>query len=395
MRSKGRTLAIDHLRAALILLVVAHHAVLAYVSFAPAPGAAWEAPPMMWRAFPIVDAARAPALDLLVLFNDAVLMALLFFVAGLFTWRGLIKKGAGGFLRDRARRLGLPFIVCAAVLAPLAYYPAYLQHGGDPGLGPFARAWSSLDVWPAGPAWFLWLLLAFSAVAALSYRLVPGWGKALAARLGPLGERPWAFFALWVGAAAVAYLPLATLVDPMSWFVLGPFAVQTSRILLYALCFVFGIGVGAHGVDAGLLSPGGRLARGWLVWQGMAAVGLTVLTVGVVAIAVQAEKGTLHPALPLATGFAFILSGVASSFMLLSFFVRFGHWTGGLWRSLGRSSYGIYLLHYVFVTWLQLTVLDLGAPAAVKAAAVFAGAAALAWMTSVLLRRIPGVAKVI
>ncbi len=93
---KGRALPIDHLRATLILLVVAHHAVLAYVSFAPAPGAAWDAAPMMWRAFPIVDAARAPALDLLVAFNDAVLMALLFFLAGLFTWRGLKNKGALG-----------------------------------------------------------------------------------------------------------------------------------------------------------------------------------------------------------------------------------------------------------------------------------------------------------
>ena len=132
MSSKGRALPIDHLRATLILLVVAHHAVLAYVSFAPTPEAAWNAEPMIWRAFPIVDVARAPVLDLLVAFNDAVLMALLFFLAGLFTWRGLKSKGAAGYLRGRARRLVLPFIVCAGALAPLAYYPAYLQHGGDP-----------------------------------------------------------------------------------------------------------------------------------------------------------------------------------------------------------------------------------------------------------------------
>ncbi|MEM7355317.1 MAG: acyltransferase family protein, partial [Acidobacteriota bacterium] len=244
---KGRALPIDHLRASLILLVIAHHAVLAYVSYAPTPGAEWDAPPMLWRAFPVVDTVRAPALDLLVAFNDAVLMALLFFLAGLFTWRGLTRSGALSFFGRRARRLGLPFIVSAAVLAPLAYYPAYLQHGGVSGFGPYLQAWLSLTVWPSGPAWFLWVLLAFSGLAALSYRLAPGWGEAWGAWLGPLGERPWAFFGLWVAASALVYLPMAYFINPMTWFELGPFTVQTSRILHYALYFVFGIGIGAHG----------------------------------------------------------------------------------------------------------------------------------------------------
>ena len=392
---KGRTLPIDHLRATLILLVVAHHANLAYVSYAPTPTVAWDEAPMIWRAFPIVDTARAPSLDLWVAFGDSVLMSLLFFLAGLFTWRSLEKKGALGFLSSRARRLGLPFVFSAAVLAPLAYYPAYLQHGGDPGLRPYLQTWLSLAVWPAGPAWFLWVLLAFSALAAASYRLAPGWGEALGARLGPVGERPWAFFALWVSASALVYLPMSQLVNPMTWFELGPFTVQTSRILHYALYFVFGIGVGSYGVDLGLLSPRGRLARQWLVWQGMATICLILMLVCVISVFVQLEKGTLHPALPVAAGFSFTLSCAASSLMLLSLFVRFGHWTGSLWRSLSRNAYGIYLVHYIFVNWLLLAVLDIDGPAVLKAAIVFASAATLSWGTAILLRRIPGVASVI
>ncbi len=391
----GRALPVDHLRAVLILLVIAHHAVLAYVSYAPAPGAAWDAPPMIWRAFPVVDAARAPGLDLLVAFNDAVLMSLLFFLAGLFTWRSLERKGALGFFRGRALRLGLPFVVGTATLAPLAYSPAYLQHGGESGIGPYARAWLSLDVWPSGPMWFLWVLLAFSGLAAISYRLAPGWGEALAARLGPIGERPWAFFGLWVAASAAVYLPMAQIFNPMAWFELGPFTVQTSRVLHYALYFVFGIGIGAHGTGAGLLAPDGRLARRWKAWQGVATVCLIVMLVLVISVFVQLEKGTLHPVLPVAAGFAFTLSCAASSLMLLSLFVRFGHWTGKLWRSLDRNAYGVYLVHYVFVNWLLLAVLGVGAPAVAKAAIVFTGAAALSWGTAILLRRIPGVARVI
>ena len=392
---KGRVLPIDHLRAVLVLLVVAHHAVLAYVSYAPAPDTAWDAPPMMWRAFPVVDTVRAPVLDLLVAFNDAVLMALLFFLAGLFTWRALIRKGALGFLLRRARRLGLPFVVCAAFLAPLAYYPAYWQHGGEPGLGSYAHAWLSLPVWPSGPAWFLWVLLAFSAFAALSYRLFPGWGDKWGAWLGPRGERPWTFFGLWLAASALVYLPLALSVDPLTWFELGPFTVQTSRVLLYALYFLFGIGVGAHGTNIGLLSPTGRLARGWLVWQGIAAASLVVMLASVITLFLQLEKGTLHPALPMVTSLAFTLSCTASSLMLLSMFARLGHWSGRLWRSLGRNAYGVYLVHYVFVSWLQLAMLDIDVPAVAKAALVFVMAAGLSWMTAIFLRRIPGVASVI
>ena len=391
----GRALPIDHLRATLVLLVVAHHAVLAYVSYAPTPGAVWNAGPMAWRAFPVVDVARSQILDLLVAFNDVVLMALFFFVAGLFTWQSLERKGATVFLRERALRLGLPFIVCAGFLAPLAYFPAYIQHGGERGLGPYLEAWGSLPGWPSGPAWFLWVLLGFSLLVAISHRLAPRWGEALADRLGPLGERPWTFFAVWVFFSALVYMPIAHFVHPMTWFEFGPFSVQTSRVLHYALYFVFGIGVGVHGIDAGLLSPRGRLPRQWLVWQGMAMVCLLVVLVVVITTFVQLEKGTLHPALPVLGSFTFVLSCAASSLMLLSFFVRFGHWTGNLWRSLGRNSFGIYLVHYVFVNWLQLGLLDLQAPALLKAATVFGGAVMLSWGTSIGLRKIPGVGRVI
>jgi hypothetical protein len=379
----------------LILLVIAHHAVLAYVSFAPAPQKIWDGPPMIWRAFPIVDTVRSPVLDLLVSFNDAVLMALLFFLAGLFTWKSLTKKGPLGFLRGRTLRLGLAFVGSAALLAPLAYYPSYLQSGGIPGFGNYAKVWQSLAVWPAGPAWFLWVLLAFSALTALSYRLAPEWGAKLGERLGPVGNSPWAFFGLLVSASAALYLPAAHFGNPMIWFEFGPFSVQTSRILLYALYFVFGIGIGAHGIDTGLLAPGGRLARKWLVWQGMATVCLITMLVCVISVFVQLEKGTLHPALSTAASFTFTLSCAASSLMLLSLFVRFGHWKSRLWASLGRNAFGIYLVHYFFVSWLQFAILDVAASALAKAAAVFVGAATLSWVTSILLRRIPGLARVI
>ena len=93
-------------------------------------------------------------------------MSLMFFVSGLFVWQGLVRKGPGRFLRDRMVRLGIPFIVSVLVLAPLAYFPSYLQTLRNPAGPGFVKLWASLGTWPAGPAWFLWVLLAFDCIAA-------------------------------------------------------------------------------------------------------------------------------------------------------------------------------------------------------------------------------------
>jgi hypothetical protein len=105
-------------------------------------------------------------------------------------------------------RLGLPFIACAAVLAPLAYYPTFLQMGDQP--TSFVSQWLSLGSWPAGPAWFLWVLLAFGCVAALVHTVAPR----LSLPLGRLGERPILFFAALTAISAVAYVPMAAAFTP-------------------------------------------------------------------------------------------------------------------------------------------------------------------------------------
>jgi len=392
---KGRSLPIAHLRSALVLLVIVQHAVLAYHPYAPPPGETWDAAPMMWRAFPVVDSARAAGLDLLVGFNDTFFMALFFFLAGLFTWRGLKAKGVSRYLRDRSLRLGLPFVVCAAVLAPLAYFPSYLQNGGEADLGSFARVWTSLGVWPAGPAWFLWVLLAFSLAAAGGTALAPRWGERLGEILGRLGERPLAFFALFAGASVLVYVPMASVFNPMIWFEWGPFTVQTSRLLLYCLYFVFGIGVGAAGVDRGLLAPDGRLARRWPAWVAAGLLTFFVLMAVAVAVFAQMAEGAVDPGLVLTANFLFAISSAASSLMFLALFVRFGQRGGAIGRSLARNAFGIYLVHYVFVTWVQYSLLGVEAGGLAKAAMAVVGGILLSWAGSSLVRRVPGVARVI
>jgi len=47
---------IGYLRAFIVLMVIAHHAALAYHPYAPPPPASLIEQPRWWQAFPVVDA---------------------------------------------------------------------------------------------------------------------------------------------------------------------------------------------------------------------------------------------------------------------------------------------------------------------------------------------------
>src|SRR5215469_4410961 len=156
--SPRSSLALGNLRAFVILLVLSFHSVLAYLRFLPAEPFAFDRPPYLWRAFPIVDSQRWFGFDLYCAWQDVFLMSLFFFLSGLFVWPSLNRKGVRTFLYGRVLRLGIPFALVVAFLMPATLYPTYLQTASDPGLGAYWRHWLSLPFWPCGPMWFLWLL---------------------------------------------------------------------------------------------------------------------------------------------------------------------------------------------------------------------------------------------
>jgi len=77
------SIAIGYLRAAIIVVVVAVHSVLAYCSFAPLHirfGTRTD----LWKAYPIVDSRRWAGFDPIVGFTGPFGMSLMFFLSGLF-----------------------------------------------------------------------------------------------------------------------------------------------------------------------------------------------------------------------------------------------------------------------------------------------------------------------
>src|SRR5690348_15542364 len=102
--------AINNLRGFALLMIVAFHSCTAYLSALPTTQPKFDVAPYAWLASPIVDANRFIGIDIFCALLFLQLMQVMFFVSGLFVWRSIERKGAAGFLADRALRLGLPFV---------------------------------------------------------------------------------------------------------------------------------------------------------------------------------------------------------------------------------------------------------------------------------------------
>ncbi|MBI3700855.1 MAG: acyltransferase family protein [Afipia sp.] len=107
---------------------------------------------------------------MLTLFNDIFFMSQMFFLSGLFVWPALVRKGWQTFLRDRGLRLLIPFTIMVTLLMPIAYFPSFRMTGEDPNIIAFWWRCISVNNWPSGPAWFIWLLFAFDCVGVKQLR---------------------------------------------------------------------------------------------------------------------------------------------------------------------------------------------------------------------------------
>jgi hypothetical protein len=96
-----------------------------------------------------------------------------------------------------------------------------------------------------------------------------------------------------------------------------------------------------------------------------------------------------------AAGLGFVTACFASCFLVLALALRFGHLRAPLLDSLKANAFGMYLIHYAFIVWLQFALLGPALPAIVKAAIVFGATLALSWSATAALRRLPTVAQII
>lgn len=385
--------AIDNLRSVVILFVVIVHVLLPYFDFLPGKPYAFDMPPWLWRTFPVVDPTRLPlGFDILSAWVDVCVMATFFLISGLFVWPCLVRKGPARFVGERALRLGLPFTIVVFVLMPLATGPTYLQTAAHPSAMDFARRFLALPFWPAGPMWFLWVLLAFDVAVAGVFALFPR-ANAWVTRLSLyMRSNPLRFAAGVLAASAAGYIPLALLFGPLPWSQFGPFSLQQCRPAQYAVYFFAGVAIGACGLERELSGARGLLARHW---RAAATAAIVCFGLWLLASAGAMTKASATPALKFADAAAYVVACFASCWAALALATRFAGSRGPVRDNLRDNAYGIYLVHCLFAFWLQYALLGTDISAVAKVAMIFIATLALSWGAAELLRRLPGFALVL
>jgi glucan biosynthesis protein C len=147
----SRLFFIDHLRAALVILVVLHHVALVYGAGAP----------FYYVEPPLNDPLAFLVLLVFVLFNQAWFMGALFLIAGYFTPGSFDRKGSGSFLKGRLLRLGIPLIIFIFVLGPISAIGYWQMPASLTGIAT-PLTWQAYPyLLGMGPLWFVALLLIF------------------------------------------------------------------------------------------------------------------------------------------------------------------------------------------------------------------------------------------
>lgn len=381
---------VDCLRSALTLLVVGHHAALAYTTFANFVPARY-----IDSTHPIVDNNRSVALDIFQNFNDIFFMSLMFFIGGLFMHQSILKKQFINFVKDRFNRLFLPFISIGTVLMLVAHIPAYYAAQHSFGLERYVQDFFCHESWPVGPPWFIWVLFIFNLIFSLINNPLRK-QVFTATALERLAKYPLLLISLLVAFTWLLYVPLALIAGPGKWTGIGPFDFQLSRILLYFGYFIIGAQIGCGDMNNTIFNKHSPLMAKWKIWIVGAAVSYALLTTVVHfhVLEQMVTSGLMAESIAWMLYFGlFVLSCSLSCVAFICFFRMKFEIKNKFWHSLSKNAYLIYLIHYVFVLWIQFALREVELHAVLKFLIVFICSLSASWLLSTLLRKNEFIAK--
>jgi fucose 4-O-acetylase-like acetyltransferase len=388
--SKPRALFIDQLRAALIALVIAHHASICYNVFN-------DTVPLNLNT---AGVALSTALMWFIAVNQAFFMGMFFMISGYFVPRSVARKGSGAFLRDRLLRLGIPLFVYWLVLAPVFYALADATTLRQPYFERLAANYSSNFHLQSGPLWFLIVLMAFSVGYVLWVRLF-----GMPETADP--ERPIPPSSAWVKAAVGVGVASFAVWLSYQWFPLSAEAARTLDIIglgylvfgipyLPAYVFLFAVGCVAARYRwlERVEGPQAR-AWGWIALIVMifyaAAIAYTLIVVGP-----GTETGGLMLTIFLGLKqFSDQLLAFGAIAWLLWWFRTHESLGGTFLANAGANAFGAFILHQPILIVLEVLTKEWPLPVFVTFIVVTTAAIGLSFGATALLRRSAAVRRIL
>jgi fucose 4-O-acetylase-like acetyltransferase len=308
--------------------------------------------------------------------SQSFVLGAFFFASAYFLPRSLEKKGPARFFLDRLLKLGIPYLLYCFLVMPILITMAERAQGRPIPFGPY---------FDSGPLWFVEALFLFSVVY-LVVRLIRGTSRAPILRPGlPRGRA----IVLYVVIAAAAGFAVR-LLFPVGK---GVHNLQLGFFPMYVILFAAGIKAGNEKWLEKL--AGMRIAP----WAGAAAFGLVVLLpLLILGGALEGGPGKFLGGLTWQAAAYAAWEAVTGTSLLIVTFVLFARarWRpGGAGESFGSASFGIYVLHAATIVPLAIAMVRLPLHPALKYLALSVCGVCVPWAVTILLRRIPPVAKVL
>lgn len=368
--SKSRLFYIDNLRIFLISLVVLHHLAITY----GAPGGWYynESQAVFPEIIPMA---------MFVAGNQAFFMGMFFFISAFFVLPSLARKGTKVFIKDRLIRLGIPMLIYYFILSPFTVFInlKYIQGENLSFTEVLKNGWGI----SFGPMWFVEALLLFTAMFLLIRKLKLKITLKFPSTLAIL----WVAFLIGLGQFVIRmWLPVGSSHDFTNF--------QPPFFLQYVFLFAFGIiAFQNNWLDSISLKTG----RNWfIVSQVLIFIGFPALFIlgGAMETGTEYFMGGLRW-----QSFAYAIWEqilcVSMVLGLLGIAKRKLNFQGKTAKVLSESSYGVYVFHPPVLLVISALFLQWNINQLLKFIALAPLALLSCFVLAILLKKIPGVNKVL
>jgi glucan biosynthesis protein C len=382
----SRLFFIDHLRAALVILVVLHHVAVVYGAIVQ--GFYYVEPPF-------TDPLAFLVLLVFAFFNQAWFMGALFLIAGYFTPGSFDRKGSGSFLKGRLLRLGIPLIIFYFILGPISFIGLWMMPAELTGITVPLTFQSYWQLYPhfldMGPLWFVALLLIFGFGYAAWRMLTRNRTSSSVSEFSPPSYLGIGIFILALAVASY----LVRIIIPIGKHL---FDFPTIAYLPQYLSFYI-VGTVAY-------------RRNWLrtLPGSMGVVGFLTAFVATVLLFPLAFSGRLF-SLELTEALGNAMGGghwqsaayalwdsafaVGMCLAAITFFRRFFNEENRFGRFLSQQSYAVYIIHIPILVFVAVALRGVELAPLLKFGIVAVIAVPTCFVVAYMLRKIPGVSRIL